>query len=79
MEYCKTDLIAAKGCVFVKYAKASSALRALEEVAAKGMVSALWAMQRGCDVCCACGCWLPACASAARSCACVRMRVLHAT
>jgi hypothetical protein len=39
MEYCKTDLIASKGCVFVKYAKASSALRALEEIAAKGMVS----------------------------------------
>jgi len=36
LEYCKTDLIASKGCVFVKYAKASSALRALEEVAAKG-------------------------------------------
>lgn len=39
MEYCKTDLIASKGCVFVKYSKASSALRALEEIAAKGMVS----------------------------------------
>jgi hypothetical protein len=39
LEYCKTDLIAAKGVVFVKYAKASSALQALEDVAAKGMVS----------------------------------------
>jgi hypothetical protein len=39
MEYCKTDLISSKGCVFVKYTKASSALRVLEEIAGKGMVS----------------------------------------
>jgi hypothetical protein len=39
LEYCKVDLIASKGVVFVKYAKASSALQALEEVAGKGMVS----------------------------------------
>jgi hypothetical protein len=39
LEYCKVDLISSKGVVFVKYAKASSALQALEEVAAKGMVS----------------------------------------
>eukprot|EP00878_Enallax_costatus_P022075 GHUV01023407.1.p1 GENE.GHUV01023407.1~~GHUV01023407.1.p1 ORF type:complete len:188 (+),score=39.98 GHUV01023407.1:110-673(+) len=38
LEYCKTDLISSKGVVFVKYSKASSALRALEDVAAKGMV-----------------------------------------
>ncbi|KAF8057626.1 svkA [Scenedesmus sp. PABB004] len=38
LEYCKTDLIASKGVVFVKYAKASSALAALEEIAAKGTV-----------------------------------------
>ena len=31
-----------KGVVFVKYAKASSALAALEDVAAKGMVSEWW-------------------------------------
>jgi hypothetical protein len=39
LEYCKVDLISSKGVVFVKYAKASSALQALEEVASKGMVS----------------------------------------
>eukprot|EP00882_Tetradesmus_deserticola_P024175 GHRQ01026407.1.p1 GENE.GHRQ01026407.1~~GHRQ01026407.1.p1 ORF type:complete len:221 (+),score=100.09 GHRQ01026407.1:79-741(+) len=39
LEYCKTDLIASKGVVFVKYAKASSALQALEEVAGKGMLA----------------------------------------
>jgi hypothetical protein len=42
MEYCKTDLISSKGCVFVKYSKASSALRVLEEIAGKGMVSSTW-------------------------------------
>lgn len=38
LEYCKADLIASKGVVFFKYAKASSALRALEDIAAKGLV-----------------------------------------
>jgi hypothetical protein len=47
MEYCKTDLINSKGCVFVKYSKASSALRTLEEIAAKGMVSSAH-LQLGC-------------------------------
>eukprot|EP00775_Hariotina_reticulata_P001542 gene1542-1881_t len=40
LEYCKTDLIASKGVVFVKYSKASSALMALEEIATKGMARA---------------------------------------
>ncbi len=39
LQYCKTDLIAAKGVVFCKYAKSSSALAALEAVADTGMVS----------------------------------------
>ena len=34
LEYCKVDLIAAKGIVFVKYAKSSSALLALESILA---------------------------------------------
>ena len=34
LEYCKKDLIAAKGIVFVKYAKSSSALLALESILA---------------------------------------------
>ena len=34
LEYCKIDLIAAKGIVFVKYAKSSSALLALESILA---------------------------------------------
>ncbi len=38
LQYCKTDLIAAKGIVFCKYAKASAALRALEAVNATGQV-----------------------------------------
>ena len=38
LQYCKTDLIAAKGIVFCKYTKASAALRALEAVNATGMV-----------------------------------------
>ena len=40
LEYCKTDLIAAKGIVFCKYYKTSSALRALEAVQETGMVTA---------------------------------------
>ena len=40
LQYCKTDLIAAKGVVFCKYAKSSSALTALEAVTESGMVSA---------------------------------------
>ncbi len=38
LEYCKTDLIAAKGIVFCKYGRTSSALRALEAVQENGMV-----------------------------------------
>lgn len=41
LEYCKTDLIAAKGIVFCKYSKTSSALRALESVQQTGMVNFL--------------------------------------
>ncbi|KAI8471490.1 MAG: hypothetical protein J3K34DRAFT_233575 [Monoraphidium minutum] len=36
LEYVKTDLIASKGVVFLKYGRASAALRLLEEVGAKG-------------------------------------------
>ena len=39
LQYCKTDLIAAKGVVFCKYAKSSSALAALEAINETGMVS----------------------------------------
>lgn len=39
MQYCKTDLIATKGIVFVKYAKSSSACLAMETVAETGLVS----------------------------------------
>ena len=39
LQYCKTDLIAAKGVVFCKYAKSSSALAAMEAVNDAGMVS----------------------------------------
>ncbi len=38
LQYCKTDLIATKGIVFCKYAKSSSALMALEEIAERGTV-----------------------------------------
>ena len=38
LEYCKTDLIAAKGIVFCKYSRTSSALKALESVQETGMV-----------------------------------------
>ena len=41
LEYCKTDLIASKGVAFCKYTKASSALAALEDISAKGMVGDL--------------------------------------
>ncbi len=40
LQYCKTDLIAAKGVVFCKFARSSSALRALEAVTENGMVRA---------------------------------------
>lgn len=40
MQYCKTDLIATKGIVFVKYAKSSSACLAMETVSETGLVSA---------------------------------------
>lgn len=36
LEYCKVDLIAAKGIIFCKYAKSSSALLALEAIMANG-------------------------------------------
>lgn len=38
LEYCKTDLIAAKGVVFCKFSKSSSALMALESVSERGTV-----------------------------------------
>ncbi|KXZ53325.1 hypothetical protein GPECTOR_7g1219 [Gonium pectorale] len=38
LEYCKTDLVASKGVVFCKFTKASSALRALEDVTGRGTV-----------------------------------------
>ncbi|KAG2433808.1 hypothetical protein HXX76_008166 [Chlamydomonas incerta] len=38
LEYCKTDLVAAKGVVFCKFTKASYALRALEDVTGRGTV-----------------------------------------
>lgn len=39
LDYCKTDLIQSKGIVFAKYAKASSALKGMEEINETGMVS----------------------------------------
>jgi hypothetical protein len=45
MQYCKTDLIATKGIVFVKYTKSSSACLAMETVQESGMV-------RTADCCC---------------------------
>ena len=39
MQYCKTDLIAAKGIVFIKYSKSSSACLAMETIQEAGMVS----------------------------------------
>ena len=41
LEYCKIDLIAAKGIVFVKYAKSSSALLALESILANDCMVSL--------------------------------------
>ena len=38
MQYCKTDLVATKGIVFVKYSKSSSACLAMETVQETGMV-----------------------------------------
>lgn len=38
MEYCKIDLIQSKGVVFCKYAKASSALKAMEDICTSNMV-----------------------------------------
>ncbi len=38
MQYCKTDLIATKGIVFVKYARSSSACLAMETIQETGMV-----------------------------------------
>lgn len=40
LQYCKTDLIAAKGVVFCKFARASSALYALELVNETSIVRA---------------------------------------
>lgn len=39
MQYCKTDLVASKGIVFVKYARSSSAAAAMEAVQASGLVA----------------------------------------
>ncbi len=39
LEYCKTDLAATRGVVFCKFSKSSSALKALESIADRGMVS----------------------------------------
>jgi RNA recognition motif-containing protein len=39
MQYCKTDLIATKGIVFVKYARSSSACLAMETIQETGMVA----------------------------------------
>ena len=39
MQYCKTDLVASKGIVFVKYARSSSAAAAMEAVQAGGQVA----------------------------------------
>lgn len=38
IQYCKTDLISAKGIVFCKFSKASSALHAMELVNETGIV-----------------------------------------
>lgn len=38
LEYCKTDLIAAKGVIFCKFHKTSSALAALEDITGTGTV-----------------------------------------
>lgn len=38
LQYCKTDLIATKGIVFVKYARSSSACLAMETIQDTGMV-----------------------------------------
>ena len=39
LQYCKTDLIGAKGIVFCKYARASSALHVMETISEAGTVS----------------------------------------
>ncbi|KAL6785046.1 hypothetical protein ACKKBG_A02220 [Auxenochlorella protothecoides x Auxenochlorella symbiontica] len=39
LQYCKTDLVASKGIVFVKYARSSSAAAAMEAVQASGQVA----------------------------------------
>jgi hypothetical protein len=39
LEYCKTDLVAAKGVVFCKFFKSSSAMLALEDINSRGMVA----------------------------------------
>ncbi len=38
LEYCKTDLISAKGVIFCKFNRASSALAVLEDITARGTV-----------------------------------------
>lgn len=38
LQYCKTDLIATKGIVFVKYAKSSAACLAMETIQQTGTV-----------------------------------------
>jgi len=39
MEYCKTDLIAAKGVLFIKFSRMSSAMRALEDITSTGLLA----------------------------------------
>lgn len=58
LEYCKTDLVAAKGVVFCKFTRASAALRALEDVTARGMVRLLAGCRglSGCPAAHACCC-----------------------
>ena len=51
MQYCKTDLIATKGIVFVKYARSSSACLAMETIQETGMV------RRCCAAAAAAACW----------------------
>jgi hypothetical protein len=48
LEYCKTDLAASRGVVFCKFAKSSSALKALEAIGERGNVSVWHAHGRVC-------------------------------
>jgi hypothetical protein len=51
LEYCKIDLIAAKGIVFVKYAKSSSALLALESILANDCMVSSALPRKTCSTC----------------------------